>query len=154
LLPRWKGIHQKEEYIVKEIRKIFPVLDMKFDKVIDCRGCSKRRPDIFIDLFEYSIIIEIDEHQHSGYSCEKRTMEIFESLGNRPTVFIRFNPDRYNNTKGIFTYSKGGILKPTSFYTDRFKTLIETFNYHLNNPPLKEVTEILLFFDKLSPRET
>jgi hypothetical protein len=65
------------------------------DKKID-GGCSSRRPDILIDLIIFSIVIECDENEHSKYKCEdKRTMDIFKDLGNRPLVMIRFNPDSY-----------------------------------------------------------
>jgi hypothetical protein len=149
LLDRWKNIKQKEVYLVKEIQKSFPDLSFVFDKIIDCQSCSKRRPDIFLDLGYYSIIIEIDEHQHYGYRCEnKRMMEIFESLGNRPIIFIRFNPDRYNNTKGIFTFSKGGTIKPNKYFQERYNTLVDTIQHYLNFKPTKEVEEKLLFFDK------
>jgi hypothetical protein len=153
LLDRWKNIKQKEVYLVKEIQKSFPDLSFVFDKIVDCQSCSKRRPDIFLDLGYYSIIIEIDEHQHSRYSisCEnKRMMEIFESLGNRPVVFIRFNPDRYNNTKGIFTFSKGGIIKPNKFFNDRYNKLVEIIQYYLDFKPTKDVEKIILYFDDIN----
>ena len=44
---------------------------------------------LFLILTEYQV--EIDENQHTNYSCEnKRTMEIFNDLGRRPLVMIRF----------------------------------------------------------------
>ena len=89
----------KERYLRDELRVRFPDKDinMIFDKAVD-GGCSKKRPDVLIDLLLYSIIIECDENQHKNYECEnKRTMQLFEDLGNRPLVFIRFNPDDYIN---------------------------------------------------------
>jgi len=63
---------------------------MIFDK--QTGGCSKMRPDVFIDKFTHVVIIECDENQHKDTSCEnKRTMELFQDFGNRPIVFIRFN---------------------------------------------------------------
>jgi EsV-1-7 cysteine-rich motif len=145
---RWKNIKQKEVYITKDVAKHLPDLNLIFDKKIDCQSCNTRRPDTFLDLAHYSIILEIDEHQHRGYSCEnKRTMELFQSLGNRPIVFIRFNPDRFNNQKGIFKFSKSGLISPTKNYQERFDKLIETFKYHLENKPTKEVTIVHLFYD-------
>jgi hypothetical protein len=75
-----------------------------FDKIVE-GGCSRRRPDVRIDMGSHIIIVECDEDQHKGYSCEnKRMMEIFQNCGNRPIVFIRFNPDSY--TKNMIKYFK------------------------------------------------
>jgi hypothetical protein len=147
LLPRWKYIKQKEIFIVKKFKELYPDLNFSFDKKIECQSCSRRRPDIFLDLFNYSVIIEIDENQHNDYTCEnKRMMEIFESLGNRPVVFIRFNPDRYDNLPGIFTFSNEGNIKPNEYFDERFNKLIEVFNKHLVNKPAKEITIEKLFY--------
>ena len=52
-------------------------------------------------FFGHVVIIEVDENRHSGYSCENiRTMEIFQDIGCRPCVFIRFNPDSYTTSNG------------------------------------------------------
>ena len=61
-------------------------------------GCSKRRPDLLLDLGYQVIIIEIDENQHIDYDCScenKRIMELSEDVGHRTIIFIRFNPDDY-----------------------------------------------------------
>ena len=61
-------------------------------------GCSRRRPDLLLDLGYQVIIIEVDENQLTDYDCScenKRTMELSQDLGHRPIVFIRFNPDDY-----------------------------------------------------------
>ncbi len=64
LLKRWKNIKQKEIFIVKEIINYLPDLDWITDKIISCQSCTRRRPDLFIDLYNCSLIIEIDENQH------------------------------------------------------------------------------------------
>ena len=44
-------------------------------------GCSRRRPDVAIDLYTHIIILECDEEQHQNYNCEnKRVMEIFQDF--------------------------------------------------------------------------
>jgi len=61
------------------------------------------------------LIVEIDENQHVNYSCEnKRMMELSQDLGNRPLLFIRFNPDSYINLNGkkfksCWTFNKNGL---------------------------------------------
>lgn len=93
----------KERYLVDELKKRLDGynIEMICDKVI-FGGCSMKRPDILIDCLTYSIIIECDENQHkTNYECEnKRIMQLFMDLGNRPLVVIRFNPDSYINKKG------------------------------------------------------
>ena len=84
----------KEKHMTTFIENKFKdKYDIKTDKTVG--GCSKRRPDVFIDLFTHVLIIECDENQHKNYNttCEvARINELFTDLGDRPIVFIRFNP--------------------------------------------------------------
>lgn len=68
-------------------------------QIQDGKACGGAyRPDFVFDMGTYIIIIEVDEHQHAfrGYSCdEKRMVDIFNSYGGLPVVFIRWNPDSY-----------------------------------------------------------
>jgi hypothetical protein len=93
----------KEFSVVQYVKNKFPNLDWISDKRIQ-DGCSKKRPDMMVDLGYKVLIVEIDENQHIKYnsSCEnKRIMEISQDVNHRPIVFIRFNPDEYikNNEK-------------------------------------------------------
>ena len=92
-------------------------LQLTFDRALG--GCSRRRPDAFIDCLSHAVVIECDENQHvseSSYPCEnKRMMEIYEDIGHRPLVMLRFNPDKYVDSEGTvipscFQYSnkRGG----------------------------------------------
>jgi hypothetical protein len=66
-------------------------------------GCSKRRPDLLYDMYTHVIIVENDENSHKTYDeiCEnKRMMQLFEDLGNRPIVFIRFDCGNYIKNGG------------------------------------------------------
>jgi hypothetical protein len=128
-----------------------------FDKVID-GGCSKRRPDAFKDCKTHSLIIEVDENQHKYYEkiCEnKRMMQLFGDLANRPIVFIRFNPDGYINqyNKKImssFIISKKNdipIIRHKQTWNNRLIKLKEKIEYNIKNIPEKTVTIINLFYD-------
>jgi hypothetical protein len=93
----------KEFSVVEYLKNKFGNLDWITDKRIQ-DGCSKRRPDLMVDLGYKVLIVEIDENQHIEYnsSCEyRRIMEISQDVNHRPIVFIRFNPDEYikNNEK-------------------------------------------------------
>jgi len=152
----------KERYLRDELRVRFPDKDinMIFDKAID-GGCSKKRPDVLIDLLLYSIIIECDENQHKNYECEnKRTMQLFKDLGERPLILIRFNPDSYmeNNKKveGCFIpLTKIEDIHKKKFYDinekewkRRIDILEEVVRGKMSDDiPEKEVEEIKLFYD-------
>jgi hypothetical protein len=58
----------KEKYIVDTILKIFPNFTWVWDKKIQ-DGCSKRRPDLLLDMGFHIIIVEIDENAHIDYDC-------------------------------------------------------------------------------------
>jgi len=154
--PRIKNIKQREVYLTKKIISHFPDLDWKTDKIINCQECnntSKRRPDLFLDVAHYTLIIEIDEDQHKNYLCEnKRSMEIFQSLGNRPIIFIRFNPDTFikddKKYPGCFLFSNTGIIRENkNIFKNRFKTLSETIDKYLLCIPTKEITNEYLFYN-------
>ena len=142
--------HYFNEKLIEEFGDIF-----QYDKKIKC-GCSKRRPDWFIDCFKYSIIIELDEDQHKYTSCdEKRMMELFQDLGNRKLVLIRINPDKYKEDgktiKSCFTFSKTNTIKATTKnFNKRFNLLVEKIKYYIDNEPTKEITVEKLFFNKKS----
>jgi hypothetical protein len=152
----------KERYLRDELRVRFPDNDinMIFDKAVD-GGCSKKRPDVLIDLLLYSIIIECDENQHKVYECEnKRTMQLFEDLGNRPLIMIRFNPDDYidkdKKIEGCFKpLTKIEDIHKKKFYElnkkewkRRVDILEEVIREKIREDiPEKEVEEIKLFYD-------
>ena len=92
----------KENEVFKFISENFSNYNWISDKTI-YGGCSRRRPDIFLDLFSHVIVIETDENQHTDYgsTCEnKRLMELSEDIGHRPMIMIRFNPDGYTDFNG------------------------------------------------------
>ena len=143
---------KKEMYIVEKIREKFPDLNMTFNKTVG--GCSKRRPDIHIELFTHSIIIEIDENQHTSYECEEiRTNQLFTDLADRPLVLIRFNPDKYKNEdgkviRGIFTFDNENNIKIFG-KKECEKRLLKLFETIKDNINIKSelMTEFKLFYD-------
>mgnify|MGYP003402185235 CR=1 FL=1 len=146
----------KEIFMTDFIKEIFNDEIMSFDKTVGC--CSRRRPDVYIDKFSHVVIIECDENQHKNEeynSCEnKRTMELFQDFGNRPIVFIRFNPDsyiknskkmpssfKYHNTLGV------PMIRDQKEWDSRLDVLKEIINKHLITIPNKEITNEYLFYD-------
>ena len=144
----------KEIHMTDFIKQEFKTEVMTFDK--QTGGCSKRRPDVYIDKFTHVVIVECDENQHKDTSCEnKRTMELFQDFGNRPIVFIRFNPDSYVNQKNkkipsSFKMHKTldvPVIRNPKEWEGRLNVLKETISHWLKEIPKKEITYEYLFYD-------
>ena len=151
--PISRNFKTKEQSVVDYIKKKFNKLSWYADKII-YDGCSKRRPDLFLDLGNQVIIVEIDEDQHKGYSCEnKRLMEISQDINHRPLVFIRFNPDAYINIdnikiKSCWKVNNLGIiiLNDKIEWKTRLSKLKKEIKYWLDNETTKTIEVIELFY--------
>jgi hypothetical protein len=153
IIRNWKV---KEQHVHDFILEKYPDRDFVYNKSIK-GGCSRKIPDWFFECLTHSIVVENDENQHVSYSCEnKRNMELFQDLGNRPIVFIRFNPDSYidendNKIESSFRYH-GTIgvpfIRDKDEWNNRLNKLKETLDFHLVNIPEKEVTVVNLFYDQ------
>lgn len=156
--PVSRNYKTKEFAVVEYIKNKFQNFDWISDKKIS-DGCSKRRPDLLLDLGYQIIIIEIDENQHIGYSCEnKRLMEISQDLRHRPIVFIRFNPDDYKkediNIPSCWGVNKKGICVVKESKKDEWDerlTCLENMITYWTKP--KNITDktieiIQLFYDQ------
>jgi hypothetical protein len=145
----------KEKDVVARITNHFKDYSWITDKKI-ADGCSKRRPDLFLDLKSHIIIVEVDEHKHSSYdssSENRRVVELSKDVGDRPIVFIRFNPDTYrdnngNKVKGCWKLDKQGMLFIADLkdWNHRIQTLTENIKYWIHNPSSKSVEVIQLFY--------
>jgi hypothetical protein len=148
-----KRYRLKEHYIVEYLKQEFEEkITMRFDKQIE-GGCSRHRPDVAIDFGSHCLMIEIDEHQHASYSCEeKRMVNLYEDIGFRKIVFIRFNPDKYtHNNKAFrspFNYTKTGIVKILKReFNRRMKLLIKRIYTYQNTEPVEQLTVEYLFYN-------
>jgi hypothetical protein len=155
--PVSRNYKTKEYAVVEHVKTQFPEYNWIADKIIN-GGCSKRRPDLLLDMGVQIIIIEVDENQHIDYDCScenKRLMELSQDLGHRPIVFIRFNPDEYENDgknisscwgsdkKGICVVKKSKIKE----WLERLNKLEEQIKYWLLNTTNKTVEVIQLYYD-------
>lgn len=79
-----------------------------YDKTIDNGICNKYRPDFVFESESggHHVVLEVDEYQHNfkkGHYKEEcecvRMVNISQSLG-MPTIFIRYNPDKYTGARG------------------------------------------------------
>ena len=157
--PVSRNYKTKEYAVVEYVKTKFPNLQWIADKIVS-GGCSKRRPDLLLDLIYQIVIVEIDENQHTDYDCScenKRIMEVSQDLGHRPIVFIRFNPDDYDkngtnvtscwghNNKGLCTVKKS----KKSEWDQRLTALEEQISYWINpaNTTNKTIETVQLFYD-------
>ncbi len=148
----------KESAVAEYVKLKFPGLTWIVDKAIK-DGCSKKRPDLLVDLGYQIIIIEIDENQHGDYDCScenKRIMELSQDLQYRPIIFIRFNPDKYESN-GVKIESCWGLdgrgicsVKKTKKieWQDRLNALSLQIDYWLKpeNKTDKTIEIIHLFY--------
>ena len=161
--PISRNYKTKEYAVLEFIRNNDPEHTWINDKIID-GGCSKKRPDIFLDLLTHNIIIEIDENQHKTYdNCElKRINLLFEDLGDRHIVFIRFNPDDYldkDNKKitSCWGIDRNGLSSVKKSKKNEWEQRLDTIkhkvdevlcidNIDITNP----ITYINLFYDEIN----
>jgi hypothetical protein len=158
--PVSRNYKTKEYAVVEFVMSVFPDVDWIADKIIN-GGCSKRRPDLILDLGYQILIVEVDENQHNNYDCScenKRLMQLSQDMGHRPIIFIRFNPDKYEkngititscwgqNEKGICVVKKS----KKDEWNQRLNVLEEHINYWIDpqNITNKTVEVIQLFYDE------
>lgn len=151
----------KEKSVAESILEAFPNFTWNTDRRIE-DGCSRRRPDLFLDMGSHVIIVEVDENQHITYDCScenKRLMEISQDVGHRPIVFIRFNPDEYINKEGYkinscWKYSHSGLMRvqpsKQNEWRARINCLLENIAYWLENPTDKTIQVVELFYSSNS----
>jgi hypothetical protein len=157
--PVSRNYKTKEHAVAEFVKTTFQGLTWIADKQVS-GGCSKKRPDLLLDLGYQVIIVEIDENQHVDYDCScenKRIMELSQDVEHTPIVFIRFNPDDYeeNGTKisSCWGLDKNGIcvIKKSKKceWTQRLNTLKEQICYWTNptNTTSKTIETIHLFYD-------
>jgi hypothetical protein len=153
----------KEKSVVDFILSKFTGFTWIADKRIQ-DGCSRRRPDLLLDLGSHVLIVEVDENQHTDYDCScenKRIMEISRDIGHRHLIFIRFNPDDYLDNKNNKITScwiinnKCGILyvpkNKQSEWNNRLFVLQKQVQYWIENKPGKLIEIIQLFYNRMIP---
>ncbi len=152
----------KELQTIMEIKNNFPNKNFVFNKSI-----NNARPDIILKLDKHIIIIEIDENQHKNYNekCEQnRINDLYENLGYKNIVLIRFNPDKYINSlkmtrESCFIIDNHGkyILdkKQIKEWNKRIKKLIEIIknNIQFNFNDNEIFKQIFLFYDNYEDEE-
>jgi len=155
--PNVRNYKTKETRVVDHVKQQFPLFDWVVDRrIVD--GCSKRRPDLLLDLGSHIIIVEVDENKHTQYDCScenRRLMELSQDLQHRSIIFIRFNPDTYVAVDGTtvrspWRQSKTGILQIVQTrqveWEQRLNTLTEQIAFWAEFGTNKIVEIVELFY--------
>ncbi len=132
-------IRHAKELEIKQLLDANGIIYDSHDK-IPKYSCNKERPDFVIDNGLNMIVIEVDENQHHSYEkkCEEeRMINISQDFGGVPTIFIRYNPDKYKNINNEVIKSKTG----------RHKRLLETINGVKLHPNTNILSVVYLFYN-------
>ena len=144
--PVSRNYKTKEKAVVDRVIDRYSDLTWIWDKRIQ-DGCSRKRPDLLVDLGTHILIIEVDEQAHSDYNCSCENIRLHGiccDVGYRPVIMIRFNPDSYEtlegekikscwtqNTLGIYVIAKGKVRE----WSERIETLFRAIEYWMVNIP-------------------
>ena len=152
--PLTRNYKTKEASVVEFVKTTFPQYTWINDKRVQ-DGCSRRRPDLLLDLGDQVLIIEVDENQHLDYDCScenKRVMELSQDVGHRPIVFIRFNPDSYvvegQKVPSCWCLNEDGlcILRNKPDWERRLDALKQQMEYWIQERTPKTIEVVQLFY--------
>lgn len=148
--PRsWKNVRLAKQKAVEALFKAENLEFISTDKTINTQ-CGKERPDFLFEAASHYVVVEVDEDQHKSRACEceqTRMVNISQTLG-MPTIFLRYNPDRYKVGNKIVDTSRN----------NRHKTLVKWLCHLLTLEP-EELVEhgflsvVHLYFDEYNPHQ-
>jgi hypothetical protein len=80
-----------------------------YDRCLFSGICGLERPDFLFKGKWHYVILEVDENQHYGRAekCECNRMINIARMLNKPTIFLRYNPD---------SFKVNGVKKDITFY--------------------------------------
>ncbi len=108
----------KEYKMAERVIGAFSEYGWNHDKILETR-CKKYRPDLWLELPDRLICIECDENQHLDYDCDMTRMFNIHQMVYKPTIFVRFNPDKHEKKASLET---------------RLQELINTVRQYLEMP--------------------
>lgn len=105
-----------------------------------------------MDFGTHCVMIEIDENRHLNYSCEeKRMVDLYEDVGFRKCVFLRFNPDGYREAGTRYTTpfsftAAGAMVVEEIEMKRRMEELIQRVHHFKGCEPTEMLTIEYLFY--------
>ena len=131
---------QVAAFLQENLTEYTVVRDRSHPDIFECTG-KKFRPDFSIDLATHVVMVEVDEHQHSGYEAEcevSRLVSLTMSGCGKGVVMIRFNPDEFR---------EDGVIQRVSLDT-RMQELLKRVQACLSDPPSQLLTVEYLYYDE------
>ena len=104
--------------------------------------CGAFRPDFIWSRVTHSVVLEVDEHQHSSYNpkCEfQRMCNLIGAFG-EPIVIVRYNPDSFNIAGERFNTRRDY----------RLPLLLQRLQHALDTPPSALITVEYLYYSQQS----
>jgi hypothetical protein len=159
--PVSKNYKTKERLVAVAVKELmeteFPHLLTTYDRSVS-GGCSRKKPDTFIDAYTHVVCGEVDEEQHNSSkycSCEnRRMMELMGDVAFRPIIFVRLNPDAFTDVMGVrhpscFKITKAGNLsiRDKNAWDMRLATYLSRIRYHLETFPAQELQVEHLYYN-------
>jgi hypothetical protein len=156
-----KRIKKKEEEVIKLLSTAIitqNLVEEHYD--IQINSCDRYRPDILYHCGSHVVIVEIDEKQHKSYSCqsyidcledeleltpcealqlaERTRMYLIAVHFEVPTVFLRYNPDKYKIA------GKNQVISEK----DRKDILVRWVKKCISTEPVYSCSAKYLFYDE------
>jgi len=107
-----------------------------YDEVV-ADGCGKERPDFAWDCGTHWVVLEVDEKQHKDRQevCEcVRMVNVAQSFGGVPVVFVRYNPDEFRGSRDVSV-------------KNRISVLLGWLQHLRREPPANFLSFVQLFYD-------
>jgi len=170
---RFCGIHKKEEmtskievvkgfspklpYRVKEknvvafVKDTFPDYEWNINKSVKIET-YRFVPDIYLEIEDRVLIIEIDEHQHYYYVKvrERERIRLLQMYFDKKMIFIKLNPDDYEDgktNKRISSCWKKGEICNEEKWNERLSSLENTIKRYLKEEIEEDCKIVHLFYD-------
>ncbi len=153
--PVARNYRTKENTVATFLKERFPNVTWKRNKSVE-NGCSRRRPDLLLDMGSHIVIAEVNEHSHDVYdpTCkEKRLGEIWEDVYHHKIVFIRFNAYGYmdedgNNVPSPWGLNGLGVITVRPKWKAAWKVRLDdlrlTVEHYQNESSIKEEFELVI----------
>lgn len=151
--PAFERARLAKQNRVQELLEASSLIPDSIDLPLDRGECILSRPDfLFWGQPEPShiVILEVDENQHSSYSCEcevSRMINIAQALSGMPVHFLRYNPDTYRRPDQK-------MREQHEPETKRHQILLEYLRATLKTSPVEQgawIQVTYLFYDDYLP---
>lgn len=148
----------KEYSVIRYMTKNFPQCAWIINKQLKIDNESKSlRPDMYVELDDRIVLIEIDEFQHKSYDNSKEAYRIHhfsDLLLYKNLHIVRFNPDEYKINECVYQSCwkindrNMYALNDENQWNFRLSVLCDVVNKQLMMDTVEQINVVYLFYDK------